>query len=325
MIVPKVIYRDKLQPHSWARWFNAQVHKKNSNNLVSVVGRTGSGKTWSAITICEIMSKMDGVPFGIENIVFSLRELMELINSGKLQRGSKIIFDEPQVSISAREFQSEANKVFNYLLSTFRHRNFSLFFCTPFETLLDKNTRKLFHVKIETAGVDSKNNTCKLIPLYLEHVDFQEEPYKKKLIVVFPNEDKTKTLSIRLDDWVIPRASNELIKLYEEKKMAFTTNLNKNIQARLSKYEDSGKSMTAPQEEEKYIPIKQKVSEALIEDYKMYPNDLDKNRAERLGTIPENICSAKKSKKFQQFLKRNMEMRIIINKRQGESYLESSA
>ena len=134
--------------------------KKNQNNLISIVGKTGSGKTYTAISICEIMSNMDGVPFTIEHVVFSLRELMDLINSGKLKRGSKIVFDEPQVSISARDFQSEANKVFNYLISTFRHRNYTLFFCTPFETLLDKSTRKLFHARFETMSINQNTKTC---------------------------------------------------------------------------------------------------------------------------------------------------------------------
>src|SRR4030067_1004819 len=189
MIIPKVVYKTGLPlPNAWCRWFNYQTSSKNSNNLVSVVGKTGSGKTWSAISIAEIMSQLSGVPFDIENIVFSLRELMELINSDKLRKGSVIVFDEPQISISAKEFQSEANKVFNYLLSTFRHRNFSLFFCTPFENLLDKSTRKLFHVRIETAGINIKDNTCKLKALYVEHVDYREEPYRKRLMVIYPKE-----------------------------------------------------------------------------------------------------------------------------------------
>src|SRR3990172_2181506 len=95
---PIIIYRGKAKTNSWARWMVGRTMKKNQNNLISIVGKTGSGKTFSAISICEIMSKMDGVPFTIEHIVFSLRELMDLINSGKLKRGRKIVFDEPQVS-----------------------------------------------------------------------------------------------------------------------------------------------------------------------------------------------------------------------------------
>jgi len=248
MTTPIVIYRVKPKNNSWARWMVMRTMKKNQNNLASVVGKTGSGKTWSAISICEIMAKMDGVPFNIEHIVFSLLELMTLINSGKLKRGSKIIFDEPQVSISSREFQSEANKVFNYLLSTFRHRNLSLFFCTPFESLLDKSTRKLFHLRIETMGVNKNTQTSRLKPRYLEYSDFKTDPYRKQLVVMFKDKNGNNQQR-KLFYWDVPKPSKELIELYEQKKLEFTNNLNKNITERLKKFDESGNSLTSEQKE----------------------------------------------------------------------------
>jgi len=244
-----VIYRKELKSNSWARWMVSRTMKQNKNNLISIVGKTGSGKTWSAISICELMSKIDGVPFTIEHVVFSLSELMDLINSGKLKRGSKIVFDEPQVSISAREFQSEANKVFNYLLSTFRHRNLTLFFCTPFETLLDKNTRRLFHARFETMSINRNNNTCRIKPRFLEYSDYKTEPYRKQLIVLYKGEgDRMK--SQKLFYWDVPKPNKELIEQYEKKKLDFTNNLNKNISERLKRFDESGSSLTAKQVEE---------------------------------------------------------------------------
>jgi ABC-type dipeptide/oligopeptide/nickel transport system ATPase component len=243
-----VRYNGKPKSDSWARWMIGRTIRKNQNNLVSVIGKTGSGKTWSAISICEIMSKMDGVPFNVEHIVFSLRALMDLINSGNLKRGSKIIFDEPQVSISAREFQSEANKVFNYLLSTFRHRNLTLFFCTPYESLLDKNTRRLFHVRIETLSINPNNKTCKLKPRFIEYSDFKSEAYRKQLIVCYKDE-KGNTKNKKVFYWDVPKPSEKLIEEYEKKKLDFTNNLNKNISERLKKYDDAGNSLTAEYKE----------------------------------------------------------------------------
>lgn len=251
MGMPIIFYRDTI-PHkdSWVRYLVNRTMKKNNNNLVSVVGKTGSGKTWSAISICEMMSKLDGVPFTIDHVVFSLTELMELINSGKLVRGSKIVFDEPQISISAREFQSEANKVFNYLLSTFRHRNLTLFFCTPFESLLDKNTRRLFHARLLTEHIDLKTKTCRLKPRVLEFVDGKDDPYTPRLII---NNMKGHT---KIDFWSIPKPSVEIIKFYEDKKLEFTNRLNKKITERLQRYEDGGKSMTGEvQESRAYVKL----------------------------------------------------------------------
>jgi len=281
LAVPIVIYKGKPKPNSWARWMVGRTMRKNNNNLVSVIGKTGSGKTWSAMSVCEMMAELDGVPFTIDHIVFSLTELMELINSKTLKRGSKIIFDEPQCSISAREFQSSANKVFNLLVSTFRHRNLSLFFCTPFESLLDKNTRKLFHGRFETLSVNPNNKTCKLKPRFLEYSDWKAEPYRKQLVVHCKENGQNKTKKVFF--WDVPKPSEELIEVYEKKKTDFTDRLNKNITESLQAFDQSGKSMTAEKIE---VPIERKeLTPRQLEVIKVYANVTEDNRLETAGKI----------------------------------------
>jgi ABC-type oligopeptide transport system ATPase subunit len=282
MTTPIVIYRGKAKSNSWARWMCGRTMKKNQNNLIAVIGKTGSGKTLSAISICELMSKMDGVPFTIEHVVFSLRELMTLINSGKLKRGSKIIFDEPQVSISAREFQSEANKVFNFLISTFRHRNLTLFFCTPFETLLDKSTRKLFHARFETMSIDKNKQTCRLKPRFLEYSDFKTEPYRKQLIVVYKN-NKGENKTRKLFYWDVARPNPEFEEQYEQKKLQFTNNLNKNITERLKKYDEGGNCITA---ERKEVIVKRKeLTPTQLKVMKVFANIKESDKFEQAKKI----------------------------------------
>ena len=225
-----IIHKDqnKERKNSWIKYLLRRI-KQNKNNLIAVIGKTGSGKTWSAISVCELISKENGVYFGIENIVFNLRKLMELINSGKLKKGSCIIFDEPQVTISAREWQSKTNRVFNYLLSTFRHRNLTLFFCSPYEDLLDKSTRKLFHAKFQTVKINFNDKTCELRPKIMEYNSYKQKFYEKFLRIAFKPKDKTSYVTKKLTSWDIPKPSGDLIKVYEEKKLAFTTKLNQNI------------------------------------------------------------------------------------------------
>ena len=282
MAVPMVLYKGLPKPHSWCRYMVGRTMRKNNNNLISVIGKTGSGKTWAAISICELMSKMDGVPFGIDNIVFSLTDLMRLINSGKLKRGSKIIFDEPQASISAKEFQSVANKVFNLLVTTFRHRNLTLFFCTPYESLLDKSTRKLFHGRFETLSINPNQKTCRLKPLFLEYSDWKPEPYKKRLVVLFKDK-KGMRQDEKVSYWDVPKPNLDLIEEYEDKKLEFTTNLNKNIMRKLEEFDESGKGMTSTSKEpEKHrtpLTDKQQLAMSTI------ANITEENKLERTAEI----------------------------------------
>lgn len=266
MGVPRVIYKGKPKIHSWPRFMVGRVMRKNNNNLVSFIGKTGSGKTYSAISAAEIMSKMSGVPFTADNIVFSLTELMRLITYGKLQRGSTIIFDEPQASISSKDFQSKANKVFNLLVTTFRHRNFSLFFCTPFESLLDKSTRKLFHARFETMSINPNKQVCRMKPRWVEYSDYKATPYIKQLIVCFKDEEGINR-SRKLFHWDVPMPSKEIVDAYEIKKMDFTTRLNANIMAELEEFDASGKSMTAERKEEEEPerkPLTERQEEVMI-------------------------------------------------------------
>lgn len=290
---PIVMYKGLRKGNSWARWMVGRTMRRNQNNLVSIVGKTGSGKTWSGLSIAEIMAKMDGVPFNVDYVVFTLTGLMNLINSDKLKRGSKIVFDEPQVSISARDYQSEANKIFNYLLSTFRHRNLTLFFCTPFETLLDKNTRRLFHARFETMNINSNTKTCKLKPRYLEYTDFKPEPYRKQLLVFSKDKNGNKIVS-KVFHWAVPKPSKELIKQYEIKKKDFTDNLNRNISARLEKYESGGKSITQriPMAERKPLTqIQEKYMKAVANyGFKKATNMFDVT----MSNVSQNVTAAKK-------------------------------
>ena len=236
-----VLYRNKEKPeNSWVRYFLRRI-QLNKNNLVVFMGATGSGKTWSGISILEIMSKRDKIPFTINHIVFSLKELMELINSGILKKGSKILFDEPQISISNRDFQSEANKVFNFLLTTFRHRNWTLFFCTPYEDLLDKSTRKLFHAKFETMSINVNTKTCKVKPKVIEYNSQIGKFYEKFLRVSYKPLGSSNNIVTKLKFWNVPKPSKELIKEYEKKKLNFTTNLNREIMNKLLAYDIKNK------------------------------------------------------------------------------------
>lgn len=239
MGTPKVIYRDQdfADPNCWIRYMATRVMRQNLNFLCAVNGSPGAGKTYSALSIAEQLSRVTGIEFTIHHVPFSFLEMMKLINSGELGRGSIIVFDEPQVAIGAKDHQSQVNKMFHNLASTFRHKNYILFFCNPFLEDLDKSVRKLFHAQFQVIGKDEINKETIIKPLYLQWNSKQDDFYHHFLKVVYKPKGKTKYVTHKLKRWRVSLPSKELIDQYEIKKKEFTSMLNKRIENALKDYE----------------------------------------------------------------------------------------
>ena len=194
--------------------------KNNKNFLCTITGPTGSGKTWSALSIASLLDS----EFNINRVIFRGRELMKLINEGDLKPGSVIIWDEAGVDLSNRNWQSVTNKMLNALLQTFRHRNFILFFTVPYSDFVDSATRKLFHADFETQKIDKSKGTVVIKPKLLQYNSNMAKWYRKYLKWRVGNG------FIKIKRWAIPKPPMDLVNEYEAKRSMFTKNLNKNIE-----------------------------------------------------------------------------------------------
>lgn len=194
-------------------------------------GPTGSGKSWSCLSIAEETDPK----FCIENVVFDARELMERINGDDLSSGSVIIFEEAGVSLSNRNWQSELNKIINYLFQTFRHRRLILLLNSPFMDFIDAATRKMFHAEFKTKGIDKKEQVTIIKPQLIQYNDRKDKFYYKWLRI---KTAKGGVAPIKV--WKVKKPSQEIIDAYEKKKLQFTTALNAQIEATLLEKKDKG-------------------------------------------------------------------------------------
>lgn len=231
--MPTVVSKELLgkpKEKYWITYIKQRI-KKNKNFLGFVSGPTGSSKSYSSIRICEELDP----DFDVDRIVFGGLELMNLINSGKLKSGSAITFEEVGVEMSNKNWQSITNKMINYLLQTFRHRRFILIMNSPYMDFVDASTRKLFHAEFRTMGIDYKKNEAKLKPVFLQYNSRLSKFYYHRLKVITP-EGK-----IPVDIWRVSKPSEPLRKAYEEKKLEYTTRLNKKIVEELEGIDNKGK------------------------------------------------------------------------------------
>lgn len=227
----KNIIKYKEGEQSWILWIKKRI--KNNLNFLSITeGETGAGKSWSLLSIAYQIDK----EFESRQVSFSLKEVMETINSDWFneKKWKIIIFDEAQTDISNRSWQSLTNKLMNYLLSTFRHRNIILFMTSPYSDFLDAQTMKLMHCKFEVRGHNKREKKTLIRPKILQYNSKSKKFYEHSLYVI-----KNRRLN-KLIYWHVPKPPQALIKPYELDKVAFTDRLNKSILDELNKVENKG-------------------------------------------------------------------------------------
>jgi len=217
-------------------WITAIKRRINNNmNFLAIfTGPTGSGKTWSTLSVAE---QIDPDFDPREQLSFNFTGLMRCINKcndketilGK-KKYKVLIFDEAQTSVNKRDWQSRINKLFLYLLSTFRHQNIIVLFNSPSFDFLDSATMKLIHTEFEVKGWDKGKRTTHLSPKFLQWNADKQKFYKHRLYVAQEGQRGAN----KLEYWKIPAPSNHIIDPYEQMKTAFTTKLNEQITKELN-------------------------------------------------------------------------------------------
>ncbi len=232
----KVILKNK-KVGMWTQYIWQRI-KQNKNFIGFISGPTGSGKSFRSVRIAE-----DCDPdFNIDRVVFSPKELMKLVNSGELKKGSAIVWEEVGVGAGHRDWQSIGNKVINYLVQTFRHQNIILILNAPYMDFTDASLRKLFHAELSTVSIDYTKKKVRLRPQLIQYNSRKKKFYYKYLRVA------TKEGLVPFTSWSVGMPSDELLKAYELKKKSFTDSLNKEILAELEKSSGSKKMLTQHQQ-----------------------------------------------------------------------------
>jgi len=225
LITNLILY--KQGEHSFVRWIKKRI-KKNLNFFAGFHGATGIGKSWAGISIAYSIDPN----FEVRQIVFSFKQLMEVLDSDwfKKKEWKIIIFEELQTSISNRQWQALTNRLFNYLISTFRHQNIILLFNSPYSDFLDSQTMKLVHCKFDVLGHSTKTKLTHLRPKLLQYNSERKKYYFHFLQVMH----KGKRGAKKLENMYVSKPPKHLIEPYEKFKAEFTANLNKDIQRQLN-------------------------------------------------------------------------------------------
>ena len=240
----KNLVKWKKGQNSYVHFVIRQVTKKNSNFIALFQGGPGTGKTWCAIALSELLDPTFNVD---KQLVFDFKQLMALINDEdfKKRKTKIIIFDEPQISISNRSWQALTNKMMNFLISTFRHQNVILFFCCPYRDFLDSQSMKMLHCVFEMQSINKKEGKVIIRPKLQQYNATMRKTYEHPLYV----QKNGKIVALR--EISIRKPKKEHIDIYEVNKTTFTSKLNREIEMKIdaeTKSEDGRKKLTEHQE-----------------------------------------------------------------------------
>lgn len=152
--MPSHISSDPILSECWRRMY---IHDRNV--LAVFCGGTGTRKSGSAITFCDLLDRnyLDKPRFKNERIVFTAQDFIKLVRSN-LPKGSAIIWDEAGVDNDAREYYTKKNKIIKYVFQTFRYQNLMVALTVPDLKSIDIGTRKLMHIYFEMADTQSNPN-----------------------------------------------------------------------------------------------------------------------------------------------------------------------
>ncbi len=202
--------------------------EKNKNAIIVINGPTGSGKSYSALTIADACARLFGTNFKInDNVAFDFGDLVRKSRQMEnLAPGTPFVFEEVGAvggGASALDWQSKLNRFFVSFMQTTRHKNQILIFTCPDFNYLMLGARKLVHMQIETKFINHRAKFCQVKPFCLQVNQRIGKIYYKFMRVKENNRVKM------IPTQNIPKPSPYLIEEYEKLKKKYSDKLESSI------------------------------------------------------------------------------------------------
>jgi hypothetical protein len=101
-----------------------------------IVGREGSGKSYTAVKMANILDDS----FNAERVIFDVTDLLKILRDGDHKPGNFYVLDEAGVSLGRRTWQERGQVLANQALQLIRSHNLGLIFTLPRLSELDSQT-----------------------------------------------------------------------------------------------------------------------------------------------------------------------------------------
>ena len=211
----------QIDPHNYsARIVRQKMWRRmnvdNQHFMGAVVGREGTGKSHSALTLARTVDR----EFTAEDVFFDPQELLEAFDSDAYSAGNMIVLDEAGVGLGNRSWYEKEQILLNQTLQTVRDDNMGVLFTLPRLEELDSQTIGRLHAFIEMLDVNPAEGwaSAKWKNINLTR-DGRGKTYKKYTRLRVGGVKK------RITRFAVSAPPEDLVDAYEDRKEAFKEQL----------------------------------------------------------------------------------------------------
>lgn len=115
-----------------------RVNVRNQHFMFCIVGEEGSGKSWTAMKIAEVLDPT----FTADRVIFDVVDLLKVLADGRHEPGNFYVLDEAGVQLGRRTWQERSQILANQALQIIRDENLGLIFTVPALGDLDSQTQR---------------------------------------------------------------------------------------------------------------------------------------------------------------------------------------
>jgi hypothetical protein len=201
-----------LRRYIWRR-----MNVDNEHFMGVIVGREGSGKSHTALSICR---KVDPT-FTADRVFFDPAELVEAFRSDELGEGSMVMLDEAGVGLGNRSWYEKEQVLLNQTLQTVRDENMGVLYTLPRLSELDSQTIGRLHSLL---GMKEKHPREGWAKLSWKNVDPTREREDGQTYKKYPRM-RANGRKQRITSIAVTKPPADLAESYEERKAAFKDEL----------------------------------------------------------------------------------------------------
>lgn len=178
----------------------------------TIVGREGSGKSYTAVKIAKTVDPS----FTADRVIFDVTELLKILKEGDHEPGNFYVLDEAGVSLGRRTWQDRAQILANQALQLIRSHNLGLIFTLPRLSELDSQTEGRLQAVLEI----TKKVPDEYVELKWKFVDPDRIDSNGNILKPYPKRRQNGYLK-RITRLAFAPPDGEVVEQYEENKRKF--------------------------------------------------------------------------------------------------------